>query len=326
MDGFSFERAHLAPSAKPSGSGASILRKAIAVQRAAYSFDVLHVIGELASTLCLPTLALRPSVVSPQGLSLLRRVGGVRKHAASVNLRAVVSAASRTICAAETEYADVLDAVGRHAAHHVRVIHNGVALANPVSPERRAALRAELGIATSEMVGAWIGTLDEQKDPLCAIRAVHSVRREGIPITLLVAGDGPLRSEAERAARETDAVQVLGFRRDVERILGASDFFVLSSRREGLSFSLLEAMALGVAPVVSDAPANVEAVGTAGIVVPFGDSSSFADAFRRLRSAEERAALGEQARERVARHFSVEEMIRRTRDVYDLVARARRAR
>ena len=134
-----------------------------------------------------------------------------------------------------------------------------------------------------------------------------------------------MRAEAERAAAEADAVHILGFRRDVERILGASDFFVLSSRLEGLSFSLLEAMSLAVAPVVSDAPANVEAVGDAGTVVPFGDAARFAEAFARLAGNEpERRAMGERARERVARHYRSEEMLRRTRDLYDEVAALRR--
>ena len=135
-------------------------------------------------------------------------------------------------------------------------------------------------------------------------------------IALVVVGDGPLRGEIERVAWER--THVLGHREDVNRLLSAADFFVLSSRREGLSFSLLEAMSTGLAAVVSDLPENVEAVDAAGVVVPVGDTEAFAAAFRRLAgNARERRALGERARRRVATRFTAEEMVSRTREIYD---------
>jgi glycosyltransferase involved in cell wall biosynthesis len=319
LEGYRFERAYLAAGPDPAGARAAILRRAVEVQRAAFSFDLLHVIGEVASTLCLPALASRPSVMSPQGLNLLRRLDGARKQVGKANLRLIVRAATRTICASNTEYADLVSSVGSRAAARALVIHNGVPVREPVSPERRAASRAELGIATAATVGAWISALDQNKDPLSAIRAVNAVRRDGAPLTLLVAGDGPLRAEVEEAARETDAVRVLGFRQDVERILAASDFFVFSSRREGFSFALLEAMSLGIAPVVSDAPANVEAVGEAGIVVPRGDPAALADGLRRVLGEPERVVLAERARSRIAQYFGADEMLSRTRELYDEV-------
>jgi glycosyltransferase involved in cell wall biosynthesis len=324
MDGYRFERAYLASSSSPVGARASILRNALRVQRSARSFDLVHVVGEVAGALCLPALASRWSIFSPQGLSLLRRVDGVRRRAAAANVRAVVHAASRTICAAETERADVLAAAGRRKAARVLVIHNGVPLVEPPSAEHRAELRAALGVESARMVGAWIGTLDENKDPLTAIRAVE---RAGAEMTLLLVGDGPLRPHVEQAAAGVEPVRVLGYRNDVDGILGAADVFVICSRREGLSFSLLEAMSAGVTPVVSDAPANVEAIGDAGVVVPFGGIDAFAAAFTRLSdNPSERERLGRAARERIMQNFRVEQMIERTREVYEEVLRADRPR
>jgi glycosyltransferase involved in cell wall biosynthesis len=143
-------------------------------------------------------------------------------------------------------------------------------------------------------------------------------------VTLLVAGGGPLRTKVEEIA--TEDVRVLGFRRDVRRVLAASDFFVLSSRREGLSFALLEAMALGVVPVVTDLPENVEAVGDAGLLVRFGDVQGFAAAMSRLANDERgRLLLAQRARERVEASFRREDMIDRTRAVYDELSRSRGA-
>ncbi|MDP9285541.1 MAG: glycosyltransferase [Actinomycetota bacterium] len=153
------------------------------------------------------------------------------------------------------------------------------------------------------------------------IRAAQEVRGSGVPLVLLVVGDGPMRQHVEdlSGVSTNGAVRILGFLSDVRRILVAADFFVLSSLREGLSFSLLEAMALGLPAVVSDAAANAEAVGDSGIVVPYGDVDRFAGAFRRLMDEFERATLGRRARERVEDHFRAEDMVRRTRDVYDAV-------
>jgi glycosyltransferase involved in cell wall biosynthesis len=68
----------------------------------------------------------------------------------------------------------------------------------------------------------------------------------------------------------TDRVKFAGFRPDARRLLGAMDLFVLSSRSEGLSVGLLEAMAEGVPVAVTDVGANLEVIenGKAGIVLP----------------------------------------------------------
>jgi glycosyltransferase involved in cell wall biosynthesis len=327
MEGFSFERVYLAARADPAGAHRAILRRAVEVQRAAFRFDLIHVVGEVAGSLCLPALAARPSVLSPQGLSLLRRMDAGRKRAARANLRLLVRAASRTLCSSSTEYSDVLDAAGRRAAESAMVICNGVAVPAPASASERAAVRAELGIPPTKVLGVWAGGLDENKDPITVIRALNSVRRDGAPVVVLMAGDGPLRAEVEAAARETDAVSVLGFRDDVERILAVADFFVLASRWEGLSFSLLEAMSHALAPVVSDAPGNVEAVGDAGMVVSYGDEAGFARAFARVVADETwRLGLGKLARERVFRRFSIDEMRDRTRSVYASLVAGRSSR
>jgi glycosyltransferase involved in cell wall biosynthesis len=139
---------------------------------------------------------------------------------------------------------------------------------------------------------------------------------------MVFVGDGPLRPELEHLAETSThgVLHMVGPTRDVRPLLAAADFFVLPSWREGLSFSLLEAMSLGLTPVVSDAPGNVEAVGDAGIVVARGDVDGFAAAFRRLMTSEaERIALGGQARARVAAQFSTEQMVRQSRELYDEV-------
>jgi glycosyltransferase involved in cell wall biosynthesis len=139
-----------------------------------------------------------------------------------------------------------------------------------------------------------------------------------VPITLLVAGEGPLRPKLERDAQVS--TRILGHRADVPRLLAAADFFVLVSRREGLSFALVEAMAYGLPAVVTDIPENLEAIGDSGFAVQWGDHEALMIALRRLaENGTERAVLGERARRRVAKLFDADDMISRTRAVYDEV-------
>jgi glycosyltransferase involved in cell wall biosynthesis len=129
---------------------------------------------------------------------------------------------------------------------------------------------------------------------------------------VLVAGDGPQRDELAAAG-----ARLLGFRSDPERVLAAADVFVMPSRHEGLSFAVLEAMAAGVACVVSDGPGNPEAVGDAGLVVPAGDERALRAALARLAAdPAERARLATAARARAAAEFSVQGFLDRMGQLY----------
>lgn len=307
LEGYSFEQAFLttAPD-RP----APVPLTALKAQWAALGVDLMHVHGEVASAACLPALAMKRAVVTLHGLHLLRRLEGVARDGAAASLGLVIRAASRTICVAASEQADAIAAVGEWARPRLAVIPNGVAL--PALPEagERSAARKTLGVDPEITLGVMVGALDAHKGGLTAAKAARRAS-----VVLAFAGDGPQREQIRMEGGE--AVRLLGQQSDVRRALAAADFFVLPSQREGMSFALLEAMASGLAPVVSDAPGNVEAVGDAGVVVPFGDVEGFAAAFARLADRSLRENLGLRARARVAAHFSLAEMRRRTREVYE---------
>jgi glycosyltransferase involved in cell wall biosynthesis len=300
-----FSRTYLAASATASGQ---LLRGVAGVVRQSRRHDLLHVHGEAAAALCLPLLATRPSVVTLHGLHLARRLSGISQRAAVLNLRSLLRAADRTICVSQSEHGVLTSLVGVKAARRAVVVPNGVRV-EPPARDARAEVRGELGIADYEPVAIWVGSLDDRKDPLTAVRAAQRAS-----LTLLVVGDGPLRAEVERAGDER--IRVLGQRNDVSRLLAAADLFVLTSHREGLSLALVEAMAAGLLPIVRELPENLEAVGDAGVVYD-GEDDLVAAVGRLAASESERAALGERARERVAKLFSAEKMVARTRAVYD---------
>jgi glycosyltransferase involved in cell wall biosynthesis len=315
MGGYRFETAFVAPGPTPRPA---VLAGAMRAQLASRRCDLLHVHGEIAAVLCLPSLAVRPSVVTINGLHLVRRLDGWRRTLAEASLRLVVRAASRTICVGEAELGEVESVV--RVKDRLVLIRNGVGLMPQPTPEERAAARAALELSATVAVGLSLGALDPHKEPVLVARAALDAARGGAPLVLLLAGEGPLRGELETIALAGDGtvVRLVGFQSDVRGVLAAADFFVLASRREGLSFALLEAMSLGLPPVVSDAPGNPEVVGDAGIVVPRGDVSGFRAAFERLALDEpERLVLGDRARRRVTERFDNRQMLERTRDVYD---------
>jgi glycosyltransferase involved in cell wall biosynthesis len=307
MPGYRFDRVHLAPS--PAPSVWDLTRGVTGAFRRVGEHDLVHVHGEVAGGLILPLLATRPSIVTLHGLHLARRLSGLPEKGAALNLRAVLRAADRTICVSEAEHDILAGVVGVAAARRAVVVRNSVRLPAGASGTERAEVRAELGTADSEPLAIWVGSLDERKDPLTAIRAA-----EAAGVALLVVGDGPLRSQVEQAGR--DSTRILGHRDDVPRLLAAADIFVSTSRREGLSLSLLEAMSHGLAAVVTDLHENTEATGDAGIA--YGSEDGLVAALRRIADNEsERAALGERARQRIAERFGAEDMVARTRAVYE---------
>jgi glycosyltransferase involved in cell wall biosynthesis len=309
MEGYSFKRLYVTPERKP-GFG-QVAAGVLDLRRVLHGYDLLHVHGEGAAGMLLPLVALKRSVVTLHGLHLLRRVGGIRRQAATLNLQAILRAASRTICVSNAERAQLATVVGPEAIRRTVVVHNGTEVAPPSSASSRTAVRQELALDPSAPLAVWVGSLDERRDPFVVARAAL---RTSTP--LLFVGQGPLRAGVERLARPP--VHVLGQRDDVPRLLAAADFFVLMSEREGLSFALLEAMGHGLPTIVADVPENLEAVGDSGIAVPYGDEEATARALRRLAGdGEERAKLGAEARRRVANLFSLDGMVARTRAVYD---------
>lgn len=131
------------------------------------------------------------------------------------------------------------------------------------------------------------GRLAEQKGLEYLIRAAASVRSELPGIKIVLAGAGPLERKLAKLVSDLglgDTVLLLGFRADVGNLLAACDLVVLPSLWEGLSISLLEAMAAGKPVVTTTLGSNreVTADGKTAVLVPPKDPASLADAIRAL--------------------------------------------
>jgi sugar transferase (PEP-CTERM/EpsH1 system associated) len=171
-----------------------------------------------------------------------------------------------------------------------------------------------------------VGRLDEVKAHNILIEAVAILlrdapgRRETLRVVLC--GDGPMR-ESLRTAIESrglrDIVELLGERADVADVMRTFDVFVLPSRAEGMSNTVLEAMACGLPVVATAVGGNPESVeeGETGYLVPPGDPSALASAVARyLDNAELRLRHGQRARRVVERSFSLSGMVERYAAMY----------
>jgi glycosyltransferase involved in cell wall biosynthesis len=186
----------------------------------------------------------------------------------------------------------------------------------------RSEARRALDIPDSQPVVAIVARLFPEKNHKLLLAAFKDVTRRISGARLLIVGEGV---EQEAIADEISrlglagSVDLMGVRRDVARILAASDLFVLSSDREGLPIAVLEAMAAGkpvVATAVGDLPAIVRD-GETGFLVPAHDPARLADAIVSLLSRPEFAAeMGLKGRRLVEESYSVGSMIARIEDLY----------
>jgi sugar transferase (PEP-CTERM/EpsH1 system associated) len=155
------------------------------------------------------------------------------------------------------------------------------------------------------------------KDPLNLVRAFIAARKDpaGAALRLVMVGDGALRTEAQRLLCDADeeaAAWLPGSRDDIPQLLRAMDMFALGSLREGISNTVLEAMASGLPVIATATGGNLELVqdGISGRLVAPGNPGELAAAMLdyACRSAV-RLEHGKAGRTRVEQEYSMKRML-----------------
>jgi glycosyltransferase involved in cell wall biosynthesis len=193
----------------------------------------------------------------------------------------------------------------------------------------RATTRAELGVADEAVLAVFAGRLVPIKRVDVLLAAVAGARERGAPIELAIAGDGELRDNLERTAREAGidgAVRFLGFRDDLDALVAAADVAVLTSDNEGTPVALIEAAA-GARPAVATDVGGVGDIVTpdTGRLAPPGNAEALAAALADVAgSPERRAALGAAARGRVRERWAAERLVADVEALYEELLAARR--
>ncbi|HEU5083069.1 MAG TPA: glycosyltransferase [Acidimicrobiales bacterium] len=188
----------------------------------------------------------------------------------------------------------------------------------------RTDARAEYGLGDDDLVVVTVANLRANKDHPTMLRAARHLVDDGVPVTFLAVGQGPLEDEL-RAMKDHmglgDRFRFLGYQADPIRVLAAGDVFCLSSRYEGLPIALLEALSLGL-PVAATSVGGVPTVITDGVegrLVPPGDPTALAGAIAELADPELRRRMAVAAASR-SREFSVLHAVERQQEVYDELA------
>jgi sugar transferase (PEP-CTERM/EpsH1 system associated) len=216
----------------------------------------------------------------------------------------------------------------------IEVLYNGVdlgrfgrgAAAASRAEDGREAVRREWGVGADSLVIGSVGRLVAVKNYALLLRAFASAGLAGRRGHVVLAGEGAERAGLEDLSRSLgirDSVHFLGHREDVHRLLPGMDVFVLPSVSEGMSNTLLEAMAAGVPPVASDVGGNAEIVrnGIDGRIFPSGDEPALVRELVALDASPAlRAALGGAARARVQSAFDIRAMVDRYENLYERVA------
>jgi glycosyltransferase involved in cell wall biosynthesis len=202
----------------------------------------------------------------------------------------------------------------------VETLYHGLdpAAIGPPTPD---GVREELGIGPAAPLVGTVANFRVEKAHGDLLRAAVLVRESLPDVRFLLVGQGPLEAQVRAAAARLslgDTVIFAGFREDVPRLAAAIDVFALSSKHEGLSIALMEAMALGTPPVVTSVGGLPELVthDRDGLLVPPGDPGALAAGIVTvLKDPALAGRLGEAARRRAA-SFDIRAAIGRMEDVY----------
>ena len=188
-----------------------------------------------------------------------------------------------------------------------------------------SAWRQDLDVSPDAVILGSIGRLDPVKDFPTLLKGFAEIRRQHPTAVLVIVGDGPIRAELVRISEEHglgQSVKWLGNRSDIPALLRHFDLFVQTSAFEGMSNTILEAMATALPIVATDTGGNSELVrnGQNGALIPVADVSALVGAVGRyLQDPALRRLHGVESRRRVEVDFDLSLMAARYADLYESV-------
>ncbi len=211
-------------------------------------------------------------------------------------------------------------------AHRVGVIHNGIDVGPVPGWADRERARRALGLTPGALTIGTAARLDPVKDLVGLVEAFRVVRNSRPEARLVIAGEGPERQAIRSrvmALGLDDSVIMAGYRADVRALLPALDVYVNSSISEGVSLTILEAMAAEL-PVVATAVGGtpeVVAHETTGVLVRARDAGSLSAGVLTLAAQPAlRRAMGLAGRRAVEARFTMDRMVEDYASVYEQLA------
>lgn len=287
---------------------------------------------------------LKPDVVHTHGSLVGRMVATslgkkvlYTKHCAFAPTGFKASGVGKTLVSAlDKSLASGVIAVGHSAQENlvasgispkrIHVLYNGVSALNPISKEERENLRSGYGFSESDFVVGILARVEVYKGHDTLLEAIEILVKKGVPVKLLVAGDGSYLEEFQKKTKALPekTVHFTGFVSEVEQVLGAMDVQVNASfESETSCLSLLEGMSLGLPAIASDCGGNpyLIAHGENGLIFPKQDGNALADAILRLKEDKKFYSVLEQgSKSRFLAEFTGEQYARNMEEVYQSLA------
>ncbi|MCL1946748.1 MAG: glycosyltransferase [Chitinivibrionia bacterium] len=238
----------------------------------------------------------------------------------------------RIICAANISYfkkVDICIGVSQSVANYVNEkfgVRNAVGIPNgvdvkkffAVNEKEKLNLRKKLSLPDNDTIFISTGLLFGRKDPLFLIKQWIFYKNFLSNCHLYILGSGKLYDECVETAEKNENVHIIGRKDNVEEYLQASDYYVSASRSEGISLSILEAMACGLPLLLTDIPPFKEVLSygkNLGLSYKLGDGNDFSQKLQELLKFDKEKSK-EEAVSTAKREFSVETMIERYQKVY----------
>jgi sugar transferase (PEP-CTERM/EpsH1 system associated) len=219
----------------------------------------------------------------------------------------------------------------------IEQIYNGVDVVRFIRPSTGRVVPAGCPFSDGGLfVVGTVGRMQTVKaQPLLAAAFVRALQIQPAlrsRLRLVLVGDGPLRAQVQAVLAQAGVEELAwlpGERADVPDVMRGLDCFALPSLAEGISNTILEAMASSLPVIATDVGGNAELVvdGQTGELVPSGDVQAMATSIAGMACSPERAvAMGTAGRMRVERHFSLPAMVDAYRQLYDRLLAATQER
>jgi glycosyltransferase involved in cell wall biosynthesis len=254
--------------------------------------------------------------------------GKLSDHAPSPKRRLVnpfLSMLGGRVCSVSADLKQHMVAEG-FPARRIQVVYNGIDPGHRPTSSERLAAREALGVPSGAFVAGTVGRLDPVKNLRVMLQA-HALLLEKHPdARAVIVGDGPERAALEAHAADlgiAGSVVFAGYRSDVRALMAAFDAYVNTSTYEGVSLTILEAMATSLPVVAVPVGGNPEVVidHETGVLVP-PSARAVADALSLLvLDPRRRRRMGDAGRWRVIRHFSIARMVGDYASAYHLGAK-----
>ena len=211
----------------------------------------------------------------------------------------------------------------RYPPGKIKVIHRGIPVKKTDKKQARQEITRQLGISPEDKIITHIGNFSPEKNHAFLLEVFEKIKAKRKDIKLLLAGKGILFEEIKKQIHQKkleDTVFLLGFRKDTEKILAASDLFVLTSKVEGVPGVILEAAVQQVPSVAIDVGGVSEVIipGETGILLNDFSPEKFAENIILLAGdVARREQLGQNAYRLVSEQFNTKNTVDRFIQLYE---------